>query len=561
MTRPAPLRFVDVLFPDGQPLYYEGTFKDKTFARHWTVLHRAPAESAGGGEDGGDTADTVELKFYLELDPRPLGQGGPVLKERCLLVLDRELVPLRYGSEAAGARVSLEVQDPDDEGTRKVKVRLPDTTEVEVDFGDSGYIVESNITGLDALFYAIAHQRGELEKPSSGHRLFLVNQIMAIPYTITRRDDGLFGTSHDEVLDIDERGLLRSTELAKASVRFERRDPPPLPYWADLPDGTRPPEVLRYLLPADATFTLQDVSIAGERGEVGGSLTIPEGDGPFPAVLFLGGTGTHDRHGIAGTMDIGSHEIVDHLGNHGFVGLRFDTRGAGTTKAGDSALDSSLAPLIADARVWYEYLKNRPEVDSSRITLLGHSQGGTVALITAGALAPDSIVLLATPGRTLHEILRDQIDDQGRKMALDDDQRAKNLADFQALIDNVRAGKRFEPGEVPDRLVPMARQIAWFKDHLDIDPAELVARLSCRLLICQGAKDFQVSVSDSERLAEAAGNAGVAVERMVFDDLDHLFKHCEGESRLEQYYDNSRRVSRDFLDQLLAWLDRGSRAP
>ena len=102
-------RFIDALFPDGQALYYEGTFKGKTFAKHWAVL--------GRDDDGG-----LELDFYLELDPKPLGQGGPILKERCRLVLDRDLRPLGYGSEAAGARVSLKI-DGD-----KIKVSLPDTT-------------------------------------------------------------------------------------------------------------------------------------------------------------------------------------------------------------------------------------------------------------------------------------------------------------------------------------------------------------------------------------------------------------------------------------------------
>src|SRR5690606_1519347 len=97
-----------------------------------------------------------------------------------------------------------------------------------------------------------------------------------------------------------------------------------------------------------------------------------------------------------------------------------------------------------DARHWFAYLCNRPEVDPERITIIGHSQGGTVALIMASMgdkVALRSMVLLATPGRTLHEILDEQIEDQTRKLGLDDAQRDRHLADFRELISNVKAGK------------------------------------------------------------------------------------------------------------------------
>lgn len=529
---------IEKLFGGGAVLYYEGTFKDQPFTKQWSQLGRA--------DDAG-----YELDLYLELDPRPLGQGGQVLKERCRLVLDPELRPRGYGSEAAGVRISLTI-----DGT-KATAFLPDKTKVEVDTGGARFIVESNITGLDALLFAIAHEGGELEREVQ-LTSFLLNQLMAIPYTVTPRGGGQFTSSYDEVLQIDG-GVLQSTHIVKASVWFRRKPAPPLPYWATMPDGTRPFDLLRYVPPADRSFELQDVSIASRGGEIGGTLTIPRGTGPFPAVLFLSGTGTHDRHGIAGNLDIGSHEIVDHLSEHGYVGLRFDTRGAGTTKAGEDALDSSLAPLIDHARAWLGYLQRRPEVDPSRITLIGHSQGGTVALIIAAdrdPVAPASVVLLATPGRPLHEVLEAQIDHQARVLGLTDQQREQHLAEHRELIAAVEAGTPFEAGSVRDALVPAARRVAWLKDHLGLDPAALVKQLRCPLLIAQGAKDFQVSVRDAERLHAAAQEGGLDVALQVYPALDHLFKPCEGASTLELYYDITRRVDRELLGKLLGWLVR-----
>src|SRR5262249_60224486 len=110
-----------------------------------------------------------------------------------------------------------------------------------------------------------------------------------------------------------------------------RMPPQPLPDWATKAEGTASREpVLRYRVPADATFALQDISIAAPRGPLGGSITVPAGQGPSPAVLFISGSGKHDRHGIVGDGDLGSHEIVDYPSNHGMVGLPFSLRGAGT---------------------------------------------------------------------------------------------------------------------------------------------------------------------------------------------------------------------------------------
>jgi hypothetical protein len=275
-------------------------------------------------------------------------------------------------------------------------------------------------------------------------------------------------------------------------------------------------------------------------------------------VLFVSGTGTHDRHGMTGDVDLGTHEIMDYLSDNGFIGLRFDTQGAGTTKAGDNALNTSLAPIIDDARACLAYLRSRPEVDSGRITVIGHSQGGTVALIVASSEDPPpaSVVLAATPGRPLHEILEEQMVWRARTLGLDQDQLEKQLSDFREFVAGVRAGKSFAEGTVPDHLTPMARQVAWMKDHLDIDPVTPLAKLSGRLLILQGAKDFQISTRDSERLYDAAGAADVDVTCHVFPNLDHLFKHCDGEASLELYHDRTRRVDAGFKAFLLDWLRR-----
>lgn len=527
--------FVDRLFPGGAALFYRGTFNQVPFTKQWTVFDK-------------ELDRGFQFSFYLELDPKPLGQGTTIHRQRCRLLVDHDLRPLSYLSEAQGVRFGLSI-----DGDR-AQALFPEGSRVDAKLGQSRNIVEANITGLDAIMLAMAHDRGELTNLDT--RLFLINQLLEIPYRLTHTQGTHYTSSYDELLEIDEQGVLLSTEVTKAAVRFAREVAPALPTWANQVDGTRSQEQLKYIPPAGATFQQTNVSIATKRGESGGTITVPAGVGPFPAVLFLSGTGRHDRHGMAGNIDLGTHEIVDKLSESGFVGLRFDTRGAGSTQLGASALDSSLTPLIEDARAWFGYLANHKDVDASRIILVGHSQGGTIALLLGAepSCTASAIVLLATPGRPLPDILEEQIQARAAEVGLAPEARDKQLAEFRELIAAVRSGSAFEPGRVPDHLVPMARSVAWYRDHLDIDPVDLVKRLHCRLLICQGAKDFQISTRDSERLTEGARAAGLAVESIVFPELDHLFKPTVGTSKLEQYYDTSRHVDRAFLDRLVGWL-------
>ncbi|MBX3156920.1 MAG: alpha/beta fold hydrolase [Deltaproteobacteria bacterium] len=534
-------RAIQTLFPDGpggKPLYFVGTFNGVPFTKHWAVLDKA--------DDKGYRFD-----FYLELDRKVIGQGGQPVHQHCALRIDPNLRPVAYLSAALGAQLSLDFAPSPD----KVHVYMPDGSTPVVERDAAEFVVEANITGLDALFYAVAHER---IRAGEAVKLFLLNKLLPIPYRATVQEPGVLRSSYDEEIRLRDDGFLLSCYLAKQGVKYEyQADAPPLPAWRG--EVAAPPSLKhfpKYRPPADATFRVEDVSIGSSQGSIGGTLTIPTGAGPFPAILFLAGTGTHNRHGIAGEIDLGSHEIVDSLSQHGILGLRYDTRGAGTTKASNT-LTSSLQPLFEDARACLAFLRARPEVDRSRICLVGHSQGGLVAMLLAADPADPPVrglALLASMGRPLDEILDQQMLTIADRLKLTDAQKQQQMDEFHQLLDHVRRGDALEMDKVPDFLVPLARDTAWLKEHLDMPPARLMAGVTCPVWLAQGAKDFQVTERDASVLFEAAQRAGVPAEKTVFPGLDHLFKHIDGESTLETYHDLSRHVDVAFLAQLQGWL-------
>ena len=138
----------------------------------------------------------------------------------------------------------------------------------------------------------------------------------------------------------------------------------------------------------------------------GATITIPNGKGPFPAVLLLTGSGQQNRD-----EEMLGHKpfavIADHLTRNGYVVLRADDRGVGQT-TGDPAYATSF-DFSRDAIAGIEYLHSRKEVDKSRIGLIGHSEGAMIAQIL-GAERSDIkyIVSLAGPGSHTATLMSDQ---------------------------------------------------------------------------------------------------------------------------------------------------------
>jgi pimeloyl-ACP methyl ester carboxylesterase len=97
---------------------------------------------------------------------------------------------------------------------------------------------------------------------------------------------------------------------------------------------------------------------------------------------------------------------------------------------------------------------------------------------------------------------------------------------------------------------------AWWHDHFNLDVPAIHQAVSCPCFVAQGKRDFQVKPeADAARIAKSLidGNC-TDVKFKVYDDLDHLFKPCDGrESNREMYFED-RRVCAVFIDDVVEWL-------
>lgn len=348
-----------------------------------------------------------------------------------------------------------------------------------------------------------------------------------------------------------------------------------------------------YKLPDKATFTAVEVKISrpgdgsqtrekegqtkAERAkaepafDIAATLSIPKedthGKGPYPAVFFISGSGMQDRHGFQGNLDIGTWEILDAVANAGFVVLRADDRTTGGTPLGFKGFDHlelGYHALVGDARACVRYLRERPEVDKSKLFLIGHSEGGLTAPLLASEadLGVAGIICLAGPGRNLRAVIRDQV--EAANAGLSELARTINMAIQDALTEAIKNGVEPDYKKVPKEMWERPDVVAgrkWMRDHFNIDVAALHSSLRCPVFVAQGAADFQVNpVKDAKALAAALAKGDCKdVTLRIYDDLDHLFKPCgRRPSTLEMYFEK-RAVDKVFINDVVDWLKRHAR--
>jgi hypothetical protein len=284
----------------------------------------------------------------------------------------------------------------------------------------------------------------------------------------------------------------------------------------------------------------EDVAYAGGAGDLAGTLTLPEGAGPFPAVLLITGSGAQDRdESLAGHRPF--LLLADALTRAGVAVLRVDDRGVGSS-AGNAA-DATYDDLVGDIRAGLAFLRGRTQVDAERVGLLGHSEGGSLAPLVAQR-APGEVaftVLIAAPAVTGEEVLVEQnrllYAASGRSPEQVDDQvafirelcrllRARDDDAARALIrDRVRADAATLPEEqraaAEQAAPPVDEALRGFATY---DPTPALEALRVPVLAVYGGKDLQVPPAQSEPVLRErlAGNPDATIR--TFDGLNHLMQ-------------------------------------
>jgi pimeloyl-ACP methyl ester carboxylesterase len=243
--------------------------------------------------------------------------------------------------------------------------------------------------------------------------------------------------------------------------------------------------------PNGATFSAREVSVPVSTWRLAGTLFLPHpGKRPAPAAILIGDAGEHDRDDSPPGMDDYQpfRQIAEDLAAHGIAVLRCDKRGAGQSTGLSSLEQATSTDFGGDVSAQVAWLRARPEIDGSRIALLGHGEGGTIA-ITLAAADPSlaAVVLMAAPGKRGDRIILDQTREElAEATELPPAQRDAKLKEEQSLLDAVLAG-----GE--DAKLPPDARTPWFREFVRTDPATLIRAVKQPTLILHGALDKEIT--------------------------------------------------------------------
>ncbi|WP_081706135.1 S9 family peptidase [Nocardia sp. CNY236] len=312
-------------------------------------------------------------------------------------------------------------------------------------------------------------------------------------------------------------------------------------------------------------YTAEEVAYRNGDITIAGTLTEPPGEGPFPAIVMITGSGRQDRN-----EEIVGHKpfllLADTLTRAGYAVLRTDDRGVGgTTGVLDTATYSDLA---ADIAAGVGFLRARPSIDPARIGLFGHSEGGFLAPLVAAR--PDSgvafAILMAGPGVPGADVLveqartittsegasPDQVDTAARQTSeLVAALQVGDLAGAKALA---RQHNESTPPEerVPDDQVDAAIT-PYFAALAAYDPAPALTGLRIPVLALFGGTDVQVPPAQSAQPMREHLAAGPDATVHVFAGINHLMQPSDT-GRPSEYASIETTIAPEVLDYVLDWL-------
>ncbi|WP_239490559.1 S9 family peptidase [Luteitalea sp. TBR-22] len=270
----------------------------------------------------------------------------------------------------------------------------------------------------------------------------------------------------------------------------------------------------------------------------------------LPVVVLVGGSGNVDRDTIAYGIPV-MGQLAGQLADAGFLVVRYDKRGVG--QSGGRAESATLSDYADDVISVVKWLREQKDVDDRRIAVVGHSEGGAVALLAASR-ADDikAIVTIAAPGVKGNELVLEQQRTalEGLKLADDEKQRRVDLQ--KQVMNAVITGQGWDG--VPEAVRKQA-DTPWFRSFLLWDPAPVMRKVDEPLLILHGALDRQVPLQNAEVLNGLALHRKKGTTTMVMvPGINHLLVPAKTGEVAEYGSLQGAKVSPEVARQIVEWL-------
>jgi uncharacterized protein len=301
-------------------------------------------------------------------------------------------------------------------------------------------------------------------------------------------------------------------------------------------------------------FEEREVSIGADEWKLPGTLTLPTGDGPFPAVVLVHGSGPMDRDETVGGAKV-FKDLAEGLSSDGIAVLRYEkrTRVYRSKMATEKNLTMTME-TVDDAVAAVEFLEKQAFIDPKRIYVLGHSQGGyMMPRIVKRAPRLAGAIIMAGNARPLQDLMIQQT--QYIQSLKGEPTPAEQKA-LEAQKQELAKIAALEPGKENPQTI-MRLPSSYFLDLKGYNPAEEAKKLTLPLLIIQGERDYQVTMADFN-LWKAALDGRKNATLKSYPKLNHLFVAGEGRATPAEYQ-KAGHVAADVIDDLAKWIESSKR--
>ena len=299
----------------------------------------------------------------------------------------------------------------------------------------------------------------------------------------------------------------------------------------------------------EVTFSNGDITLNG-------TLTLPEGwDKNTKAVVMVTGSGQQNRD-----EEIFDHKpfavIADALARKGIASLRYDDRGWGNKAI--RFTDFTTDDFKQDAAAGIDLLRRKFKT----VGVIGHSEGGTIALMLASEGKTDFVVSLAGMTISGKQTLLNQNIDALRSIGLQEETVKKFSEVISDIFDKVAAGQDIDEylkgAKNMDNFKPIIDQAKklltspYMRHFITIDIHNSLPNIKCPVLALNGKKDTQVAYKQNLEVLEN-GLSNCSHETIAYDNLNHLFQHCTNGSIVE-YHQIEETISQEVLDKIISWI-------
>lgn len=261
-----------------------------------------------------------------------------------------------------------------------------------------------------------------------------------------------------------------------------------------------------------------------------GTLTLPvdyDAKKPVPVVIMVTGSGFQNRD-----EEVFGHKpflvIADYLARCGIASLRYDDRGYAKS-TGDFA-QATTEDFMQDAAAGIAWLRSRGK-QFSKVGVIGHSEGATIAFMLAEREKADFIVSLAAPGVKGDTILAGQTNLQLERQGVAQRVSAQDIRKQVAAHGDV-----------------------WQKHFIDYDPASAIAATHCPVMAINGTKDTQVTPELNFTVIERLLPKSKKNLLKKYEGLNHLFQHCTT-GYVDEYAQIEDTISPEVLSDIAEWIN------